>query len=94
VADVRIRRIDGGPALVIEAAERTRVERRGGFLVVSSKDTEYTVLAQVVKGRKALVAKLPNVAIYVHEDCFGDDFTCQGVRAGGIYNGHPSIWDC
>jgi hypothetical protein len=69
-----------------------RVERCGGCHVVSSRDTDYTVFAQMVKGRK--VAGRPVVAIYVHEDCFGDDFTCQSKRAGGIYHGHPSIWDC
>jgi hypothetical protein len=70
------------------------VQRRGGFRVVSSRDTEYTVYSKVTKGRKALVAKRPSVAIYVHADCWGQDLTCQGVRAGGIYHGHPSIWDC
>jgi hypothetical protein len=70
------------------------VERRGGFRVVSSRDTEYTVHAQVTKGRKTLVAKRPTVSIHVHADCWGQDLTCQGVRAGGIFHGHPSIFDC
>jgi hypothetical protein len=88
----------GGRVTFEEAWER--VGRRGGFRVVSSKGRDYTVFAQMVRGRKAPVAKRPKVAerpvvaIYVHEDCFGDDFTCQGMRAGGIYHGHPSIWDC
>ncbi len=31
--------------------------------------------------------------ITVHKDCWGDALTCQGTRAGGIYNGPHSIFD-
>ena len=71
-----------------------RVGDRGGCRVVSSRGTEYVVEARLVKGRRALIAKRDRLAIYVHEDCFGLDLTCQGVRAGGLYHGHPSLLDC
>jgi hypothetical protein len=29
----------------------------------------------------------------VHKDCWRQDTTCQGTRAGGIYNGPYSILD-
>ena len=29
----------------------------------------------------------------IHEDCGGDDGTCQRTRAGDVYNGSPSIYD-
>jgi len=31
--------------------------------------------------------------INVHQDCWGHQTTCQGTRAGGIYNGPYSIFD-
>jgi hypothetical protein len=71
------------------------IQKRGTFLAVSTRGTEYRVTAETNRaGTKVLVARPGSGAVYVHADCFGDDITCQGTRAGGIYNGSPSVWDC
>ena len=70
------------------------VRGKGGFRAVSTRGTEYRVTSETSRGRKLLIARPRSGAIYVHADCFGQDITCQGTRAGGIYNGHPSVWDC
>lgn len=70
------------------------IRARGGFRTVSSRGTEYQVTAGESKGRRVLLARPRAGVIYVHEDCFGQDITCQKTRAGGIYNGNPSVWDC
>ena len=70
------------------------IRARGAFRVVSSRGTEYQVTAGESKGRPVLLARPRAGVIYVHEDCFGQDITCQKTRAGGIYNGNPSVWDC
>ncbi len=31
--------------------------------------------------------------VTIHEDCWGKPITCQGTRAGGLYNGSYSIYD-
>ena len=60
----------------------------------SSRGTPYRVSA-VVAGddRRTLVARPGNGQVRIHEDCWGDDVTCQRTRAGGVYNGSPSIYD-
>lgn len=71
------------------------VRSRGTFLAVSTRGTEYRVTAETNRaGLKVLVARPGSGAVHVHADCFGDNITCQGTRAGGIYNGSPSVWDC
>ena len=70
------------------------VRGKGEFRAVSTRGTEYRVTSETSRGRKVLIARPRSGAIYVHADCFGQDITCQGTRAGGIYNGHPSVWDC
>ena len=70
------------------------IRTRGEFRVISSRGTPYVVTADVSKGRRVLLARPRSGVVYVHADCFGDDLTCQGTRAGGIYHGSPSIWDC
>ncbi len=49
--------------------------------------------AEVRDGRRVIVARPRSSQVGVHEDCWGDDITCQRTRAGGIYNGAPSIYD-
>jgi hypothetical protein len=44
-------------------------------------------------GRKTLVARPRSGQVRIHEDCWGDDLTCQRTRAGGVYNSSPSIYD-
>jgi uncharacterized protein DUF6308 len=71
------------------------IQSRGTFVAVSTRGTEYRVTAETNRaGQKVLVARPGSGAVYVHADCFGDDITCQGTRAGGIYNGSPSVWEC
>jgi Family of unknown function (DUF6308) len=70
------------------------IHARGGMRVVSTRGTEYQVTAGESKGRRVLLGRPRSGTIYVHADCFGQDITCQGTRAGGIYNGSPSVWDC
>jgi hypothetical protein len=71
------------------------IQSRGRFVAVSTRGTEYRVTAETNRaGQKVLVARPASGDVYVHADCFGDDITCQGTRAGGIYNGRPSVWEC
>lgn len=73
----------------------TCIQSRGTFVAVSTRGTAYRVTAETNRaGQKVLVARPGSGAVYVHADCFGDDITCKGTRAGGIYNGSPSVWDC
>jgi len=72
----------------------SRIHTHGPAVVVSSRNTRYVVSAEVVKGQRVLIARLDKDGdVRVHEDCWGDNVTCQGTRAGGIYNGSPSIFD-
>jgi len=71
-------------------------EKKVPVHVVTSKEAVYAVEARNVEdGRQAIVCMLPNDAgrIYIYEDCWGKNETSQGVRASGIYNGNPSIYD-
>jgi hypothetical protein len=71
-----------------------RVRRAGEVSVTSSRGTPYLVSAIVARdGRKTLVARPRSGQVRIHEDCWGDDLTCQRTRAGGVYNGSPSIYD-
>ena len=75
---------------------------KGPTLITSSKGTEYTVYAHIISkgdriGEQAIRAVVINKKnqeryIYIHSDCWGDDITCQGTRAGGIYNGMTNIY--
>jgi hypothetical protein len=70
-----------------------RVHAAGEVHLVSSIQTPYRLTAVTMwDGRKALVAWPRSGRYYVHEDCFGSDTTCQGTRAGGIYNGPVNVW--
>lgn len=70
-----------------------RLQAAGSATVVSSRGTTYTVTARVTDGRQVIIAKPASSQVSIHEDCWGDDITCQRTRAGGIYNGSPSIYD-
>ncbi|MFA6333003.1 MAG: hypothetical protein WCX22_08625 [Methanoregula sp.] len=71
---------------------------KGPAQITSSIGTEYTVKAWVMqkgkrKGTPAILCLLEGGdRIYIHPDCWGLDNTCQGTRAGGIYNGSNSLW--
>ena len=71
-----------------------RVRRAGEVSVTSSRGTPYRVSAVVARdGRRTLVARPRAGQVRIHEDCWGDELTCQRTRAGGVYNGSPSIYD-
>ena len=71
---------------------------KGPAQITSSIGTKYTIKAWIIsKGiRKNEPVILAHPAgggnIYIHADCWGMDFTCQGTRAGGIYNGTDNIF--
>ena len=70
-----------------------RVRRAGEVSVTSSRGTQYLVSAVVARdGRRTLVARPRSGQVRIHEDCWGDELTCQRTRAGGVYNGSPSIY--
>ena len=63
--------------------------RKGPGRAVSSRDTVYRIVAQ--DGN--IIAYPKGGRVCIHEDCWGNDITCQKTRAGGIYNGPYSIFD-
>lgn len=66
----------------------------GPAVVVSSRGTSYTVTAEQERtGRRVIIARPGGGQVRIHEDCWGEDITCQRTRAGGVYNGSPSIRD-
>ncbi|MGO9178672.1 MAG: hypothetical protein ACLQHS_05275 [Candidatus Limnocylindrales bacterium] len=71
-----------------------RVRRAGEVRVVSTRGTEYRVTAEVTNAGPTLIAHPARGQVRIHEDCWGDDLTCQGTRAGGVYHGSPSLFDC
>jgi len=60
---------------------------------VSSRGTQYEVRVKNISGRDTIVAYPRQGRVCIHSDCWGQAITCQGTRAGGIYNGNPSIYD-
>ncbi len=69
------------------------LRRNGPARVVSSRRTEYTVEARLVRGTAAIIAYPRSGRVTIHEGCWGSPITCQQTRAGGIYNGPYSIYD-
>jgi len=65
------------------------LQQKGGGKAVSSRGTLYKVEAR--DGNIVCFPKSGRVTI--HRDCFGQDITCQGTRAGGVYNGEYTIYD-
>jgi hypothetical protein len=63
--------------------------KKGPGNAISSKGTKYRIEAI----KDAIVAFPRKGRIVVHNDCWGQSLTCQGSRAGGIYNGPYSIFD-
>lgn len=56
---------------------------------LSSRGTEYRIEAR----NRSIVAFPRSGKVTVHEDCWLNNKTCQGTRAGGIYNSPYSIID-
>lgn len=69
------------------------LQRYGPATVISSRGTQYEVRAVESKGRSTIIGYPRSGQVRVHEDCWGKDVTCQRTRAGGLYNGHPSLFD-
>ena len=72
--------------------------KEGPANICSSKGTKYLVSASRLskgarKGEKVITARPKSGAIYIHEDCWTLDVTCQASRASSIYHGSPSIYD-
>jgi len=69
------------------------LQLNGPARVISSRDTVYTVEAWTMRdGKSAIRARPGSGYIYIHSNCWGKDITCQGTRAGGIYNGKNNIY--
>ena len=65
------------------------LQRKGPGRTVSSRGTEYRVEA-----RNGNIVGFPGSGrVTIHLDCWAEAITCQGTRAGGIYNGPYSIND-
>ena len=71
----------------------TQLKAQGPGRATSRLGTEYAITGEVVKGRQVIIARPRRGRVTVHEDCWGEDITCQRTRAGGIYNGPYSIYD-
>jgi len=86
---------------------RFLMDRNIPIHVISTKNATYSVDARQLEskdktGERAIICTivvkkdgtLPNkpCRIYIHRDCWGNDRTCGNARAGGIYNGNPSIY--
>lgn len=70
-----------------------RLDAHGPAQVVSSRGTEYRVTAEVRRGVEVIIGRPGSGQVRIHADCWGNALTCQRTRAGGIYNGNPSIFD-
>lgn len=69
------------------------LESSGPAIVISSRGTEYQVTAEDRDGTPTIVGRPGGGEIRIHEDCWGNDMTCERTLAGGIFNGNPSIYD-
>src|SRR6266498_2659571 len=69
------------------------LKHHGSAMCVSSRKTKYLVRAEITAGRPTIIGCPRTGEVRIHEDCWGQQLTCQRTRAGGIYNGKPSIYD-
>jgi hypothetical protein len=69
------------------------LKKHGPARVTSSRGTSYEVHAEWRKNQPVIVGYPRTGEVRIHKDCWGQDITCQGTRAGGIFNGNPSIYD-
>lgn len=89
-----LRQQDVEKKLPFSFSEAFRIlQLNGPARVISSRDTVYTVEAWIMRdGNLAIRARPGSGYIYIHSNCWGKDVTCQGTRAGGIYNGKNNIY--
>jgi hypothetical protein len=65
------------------------LEIKGPGRAISTRGTEYRIEA-----RKGHIVAFPGAGrVTIHNDCWLQSTTCQGTRAGGVYNGPYSILD-
>lgn len=70
------------------------LQQHGPAVVTSSRGTQYQVRAVIDRSdRPTIMGYLTKGQVRIHEDCWGQEITCQGTRAGGLLNGYPSIYD-
>jgi hypothetical protein len=69
------------------------LEKHGPATVKSRRGITYKVWAERRKDEPAIVGYPRAGEVAIHSDCWGSDITCAGTRAGGIFNGTPSIYD-
>ena len=69
------------------------LQHHGPAQVTSSRGTNYEVHAEHRENERVIVGYPRSGQVVIHEDCWGSDVTCQGTRAGGIFNGSRSIYD-
>jgi hypothetical protein len=65
------------------------LEIKGPGRATSSRGTEYRIEAR----NGSIVAFPRSGRVTIHRDCWLQSATCQGTRAGGVYNGPYSILD-
>ena len=65
------------------------LEIKGPGRATSSRGTEYRIEAR----DGSIVAFPRSGRVTIHYDCWLQSVTCQGTRAGGVYNGPYSILD-
>jgi len=65
------------------------LNRSGPGRAVSSRGTIYRIEAR----NGNIIAFPKSGRVTIHADCWGNAFTCQRTRAGGIYKGSYSIYD-
>lgn len=65
------------------------LELKGPGRAVSTRGTNYRIEAR----NGNIVAFPASGRVTIHVDCWNNNITCQGTRAGGIYNGPYSIYD-
>ena len=65
------------------------LDKKGPGKAISSRGTVYRIEAR----NNSIIAFPKSGRITIHDDCWGNSLTCQGTRAGGIYNGSYSIFD-
>lgn len=63
------------------------LELKGPGRATSSRGTEYRLEAK----NGNIVAFPRTGSVVIHPDCWLNQLTCQGTRAGGLYNGPYSI---
>jgi len=65
--------------------------QREGFATIRSRRTVYRVEASHIDDKKVIIGYPRRGRVVIHDDCWLENKTCHGTRAGGLYNGPYSI---